>query len=274
MLIRSISRAVKRSCCSNCKSGKPCCGEPKTAQRFEKRGGLWLPENSQRPTRVLRQRIARLDLPRWPRDREFLLRVERIMPLRFMRMRYGDPVKWKRQLQTIRNLVTLPPDQWGGLMRCDLPAYMPVFDMSCTGCCDRLCCCEDPPPTTLSLTLTASGGSCSTCNGGNALATGVTLTATDICADYPPSASFVYQAFGDFFCACTSYDFECNAGLGGHPVELIPASVLDGPRIGGEITSCDPFVAEGEATIDGADLTDICGDDGTTGETFTYTITE
>jgi hypothetical protein len=274
MLIRSISRAAKKSCCSNCKSGKPCCGEPKTSQRFEKRGALWLPDNTVQRQRVQQSRLQRLELPAWPRDRDFILAVEKVMPIRRTLWRYGDPVRWRRTMQTIKALVTLPPDQWGGLVRWDLPTHMPVYDMSCTGCCDLLCCCENPPPTTLTLTLTGGGGSCTTCNGGTALATSVTLTATEICAEYPANAGFVYQAFGDFFCGCLSYDFTCGAGLGGHPVELIPFSDLDGPRIGGDVTSCDPFVAEGTEFVDGADLTDICGDDGTIGETFTFVITE
>lgn len=43
MLIRTVQRQKRKSCCGNCSSGKPCCGTIKPKPAFEKRRGLWLP---------------------------------------------------------------------------------------------------------------------------------------------------------------------------------------------------------------------------------------
>ena len=283
MLIKSnhrnrIQPLSKKPCCSGCREGKPCCG---SQPRFENHSGLWLPDTAgPAKLKTVRQRMTRLDLPQWPRDRKFLLQVERLMPIRFTRMKYGDPVRWKRQLQTVKNLLTLPPDQWdiGGLR--GLPAYMPAvqFDMTCTGCCGvRNCCCDDPPPATLFVTLTAGGGSCSTCNGGNSLAVLQSVASTEICPN-PSIGSFLYEQNGAFFCACEFFGFECTSssgGAGGDVAELSALSSSDGAVLEGEITSCNPFEASGTLIpIAGIDLMLMCGDDGTIGETFSFVVTE
>lgn len=270
MLIKTIDRAIRKSCCGNCNSGKPCCGGN---SHFEKRGDLWWPTN----TLTVRRSLVKLNLPRWPRDREFILQVEKIMPIRFVRSKYGDQKRWQRQFQAIKNLVTLPPDQWGGLARWDLPAYMPSYDMTCTGCCGVTeCCCNDPPPSTLFITITASGGSCSDCNGGNSLVTNQALPATSICTEFPPNGSFTYQEHVEFFfCACDSLTFECSGGAN-DIVELTMTDTAggDSPNVFGNIHSCNPFSASGGGTVGGADLTTICSDPGTTGETFTFSVSE
>lgn len=273
MLIKSIQRApTKKPCCSGCREGKPCCGgQP----RYEKRGGLWLPDR-QPGIMNLRRSISRLALPQWPRDAAFIRQIERIMPVRRVGFRYGDPVKWGRQLQMIKNLLTVPPDQWGGLVRWDLPAYMPMYDMTCTGCCGLACCCADPPPSTLYLTITAAGGSCETCNGGPALMTNQPIDATQLCPFYPPIGSFFYQVFGNFFCACENVDMECSASADSVNILLIPPSGGESGDVTFDIdiTSCNPFEASGSRVVPGSQLIDLCFDDGTTGDTITISVDE
>jgi hypothetical protein len=278
---KSLVVPQKKPCCAGCLSGKPCCGSTTGVSHpeYRKQGALWLPEReSGTGERKRRRAVEKLDIPVWPRDRNFILAVEKIMPVRRVKFRYGNAARWQRQMSNVRALLTVPPDQWGGLVRWDLPAYMPAFDLTCTGCCDDMqqCCCNDPPPATLFLTLLADGGSCSNCNGGDALASGQAMVATELCPVFTGSnGSFNYEATGNFFCQAESFTLQCTAGISGDPVvELTIDGAGDNVTITMEILACSPFSASGSDTIPGSQLIELCGDDGTTGETFSATVTE
>ena len=293
MLIKSIQRPSKKPCCSGCREGKPCCG---SQPRYAKRGGLWLPDGSGPKfarEQTFRRRMSRLDLPQWPRDRKFLLQVERMMPIRFARMKYGDPVRWRRQLQTVKNLLTLPPDQWdiGGLR--GLPAFMPAYqyDMTCTGCCDG-CCCDIP--TTLCVEITVPIGSpCESCS---AVATDPLVVTAQGSVDCPlPSGSWLYvgedsggcgsPVFDFFFCGICQLELECTDS--GETVSLTEQNTEAAAgcvSCGGSATdlvvdSCHPFAASGTWHQTLSDLSCICAgcdslEEPAAGEDWTVAVNE
>jgi hypothetical protein len=193
--------------------------------------------------------------------------VERVMPIRFVRSRYGDPVRWRRQLRTIRNLLTVPPDQWGGLVRWDLPAYMAVeYDMNCTGCCSG-CCCDIP--TTLCMSFAVEGGGpCTACGEPTIFPPGpVTdypISTTDVVTCPDGLAGWDYNvatAPPYIICAINSVDIECGSnGL----TNFIAGDAND---CGGftsllNVTDCDPFFGEFDRAMSTANIECFCNGDG------------
>lgn len=257
------SLVTAKPCCGGCAKGKPCCGSKKKAPKFSKQGGLWLPERGNTRT----SQMAKLKIPIWPLHREFILAAEKILPIRRVGVRFGNPARWRRQMRTIYNLVTLPPDQWGGLVRWDLPAFMPVYDMSCTGCCASQCCCSraDDFPASLKLSITSTGA-CSTCPDRPLPLVDEPLPVTqpvDEC-DVPGDVSFEFQtctALDCTFCTAGGMTLSCGEDEGSGPFGLWELNFDNcGEAAVLEVTSCDPMTATGQRTLSEDCVDAICGD--------------
>ncbi len=127
MFLHTTSKSSPTPCCGGCAQGKPCCGRkaPVDASRFERRGGLLLPKRAiiQPGTRP----VAKPGSRPWPR----------------WRMLLGWP----------------PEREWGGQRRPWLPAMMPSYDMSCTGCCgcESCPCCRRCPSVSSDIDLWIEG---------------------------------------------------------------------------------------------------------------------
>ena len=286
MIIVGAERKSRRACCPGCKSGKPCCGDSPSARqasRFEQHGGLWLPK-PRTSRRRRREALAKLDLPRWPRDRDFILRVENLMPVKRVGTKYGDPVHWGRQMNAVRAMLS-DPFGLGERLRPWLPAYMPQYDMSCTGCC-ATCCCDFTLPVTLRIDIAIpSGSGCESCGDyppGPVDEFVLTSTSDPIVCDQEPGEDehWFYQGFGSpcdpgtsvegcIMCGLRSLSLECGAGF----VELIEDNVgSDGdPGCGGagvalDVESCEPFHATASWTVEASDVECICNGDAPLGD--------
>ena len=269
LLTKPVDRPKKKSCCSDCKQGKPCCGkqDPAGGRTFQKRGDLWLPDSrmvaSRRSTHRGTYSRAGFGIPQAHRQREFIRRVERFMPTRRVDWWYGSGLAWWK----LRNLLMLPPDMWGSVPRWNLPLCMPVYDMSCSPCCSG-CCCDLPG--TLTVTLTPPGGShCTACA---AFATALDLTAQSTVSCPLPTDTWTYlgadsggcfsPVFDFFFCNICELELECVDGsvsLTASNLEAAAGCVTCGGVLTQlEVADCDPFTATGEFPLSASDVSCIC----------------
>lgn len=238
------------------------------------------------------KRTARLSpsLPIWQRDKALLRRIEKFgIEVRPVSWFYGSRDAWRR----IRNLLTVPPDQWGSLRRCDLPTHMPQYDMSCTGCCDRGCCCDIPATLYVDIELPAES-TCLSCFGTDGPLVDFPITCADpstLDCDGEPPIQWLFQGFGngptpcstgnedslDIMCGICSITVECTDGGEGGSTELdtslATVECTDDLFTALDVESCEPFLAT--ATVELTDIAVNCicfSDNG--GETWNVTVHE
>ena len=241
MLIQSINRRRKKSCCGNCRSGKPCCGsKAKPRPAFEKRGGLWLPK---------REITAPSALLQHPSEEEWS----------------GFWKPWKPLLYPSFDLSCMPCCAGGNC--CD-PWTYPLPNLTVTVGGDA---CAAGGPFTLTPYVPGSGvedpGSvlCPIPNGG---------WRSDEGASISLGAGCIQIVAGGFLLCCDESSTGCNSFK-----LVIIDNLADGCGLGASTPAyptsctCDPF-----SLTYSIDVVDIAGDGAclccTVGATITFTITE